>query len=201
MKTDWRGIDTSTTPVDPTLGTGVTQTNTTMRISGELARRHGFLNTSIARRAGAVYNIIGATPPYGSYVFVGWDNGTSITVNGDGPIPPPPWNPPKRRRPRGDRDVCTIWGPFVDSGTDSGTLNAIFNLPADSCPGQFFFSALEGGGSGGSGAGGDYGYSIDVNDSSLANIPAGTLVLDYTVTASCLGGLIPGSWSVSATTP
>jgi hypothetical protein len=88
-------------------------------------------------------------------------------------------------------------------------------LPADSCPGQFFFSALEGGGSGGSGADGDYGYSIDVladgvpilttgclvNDSALANIPAGTLVLDYTVTASCLGGLIPGTWSVSATSP
>lgn len=218
----WLGIRRKSSPVDDALGVSEYQANTHLRVQGQASRRPGMLSTSIAKQAGPIYEIMGASG-LGSN-FLTFDTGgdadgfTQAGGGGNDPWPPPP-QPPKKRKPVGERQgACIVWGPLSDTGTDnSGTWT--FTLPPDSCPGTLLVGAAEaGGGSGGSGsggAGGDYGYSFDVlangvpilstgclvNDGAFAAIPAGTTSLQYTVTASCVGGLVPGTWSILATSP
>lgn len=210
----WRGIRYDTTPVDDTPNTSELQYNTHFRVANELRRRVGYQNTSIAKQTGAILGIVSSNGVSGN--FLTFDLGGSeqgFSTGGGGGIdvlqPQPPG--PKKRRPKGDRGTCTIWGPFGDSGSASaGPLT--FTLPASSCPGTVIFTSTEGGGSGG---GSDYGYSAVitadgvpilttgclVNSGAGGVIPAGTLSVGYTVTAGCAGGSTPGSWLIQVTTP
>lgn len=212
----WLGIIRDTTDVDPRPGVSHVQFNTRMQVANELQRRWGYLSSAIAKQSGPILGIASANGANGN--FVTFDLGASTQgFTGTGStgidvLPPQPPGP-KKRKPKGDRGTCTIWGPFSDGGTAG--VSSTFMLPAGSCPGTVHFTSAEAGGSGGSGGGSDYGYSVTVladgvailtsgcvvNDGSTGVIPAGALVLSYTVTAGCAGGAIPGSWSISATTP
>ncbi len=210
MTITYKGIRRKTTDVLEDYGQAHYLQNVRLKRVGEIGRRAGLGKSTMAQLAGPVQFMIGG---WSNESFI--VNGTGGNVSGQedpraywmaGNVPPPPPPPPP---PPG----CTIWGPLSDGGTDnSGTWT--FTLPAGSCPGTLIVTATEGGGSG-SGAGGDYGYSFDVtadgvailntgclvNDGAAAAIPAGTLAVAYTVTASCVGGLIPGTWTISATSP
>jgi hypothetical protein len=212
MTIEYKGIRRKTTDVLSDYSQAHYLQNARLKRIGEMGRRAGLGKSTMAQLAGPVQFMIGGWN-YEPFIVNG--TGGDVTGNSDplvfwtiARVPPPPPPPPP---PPG----CTLWGPFGDNGTDnSGTWT--FTLPAGSCPGTFIVTAIEGGGSsGGSGASGDYGYSFDVtadgvpilntaclvNDGAAAVIPAGTISLQYIVTASCVGGLIPGTWSVSATSP
>lgn len=211
----WFGMSSKTSAVDSTVGLSAEQTNTRMRIEGELQRRYGMLSTLIARQAGPIRNIVSAYPAGGNYLTfdVEAPGGGGNEVSGQPPTPPP-WRPPKRRKPIiQPPTMCTLWGPFSDTG-EATPLTVTYNLPADSCAGTLTMTGIE---DPSRARGDDYGYSFTVdfdgvnagasgclvNSSSFLAIPPGVLVVDVHVQPQCVFplGSQHGTWEVTVTSP
>lgn len=209
----WRGVTAKSSPVDDTPGVSEYQQNTRMRIEGELQRRWGMMSSAIAKQAGPIYNIASGSPASGNLITFGVFNaaGPSASVNGFGPPPVPPWQPPKRRKPIvPPPGSCTIWGPFSDAGTTGATNSYV--LPAGSCSGTVSVSGME---SADRSRTDNYGYSFTVtadavlilssgcliNSGAFIAIPPGALAISVVVTAGCAAGSLVGSWSISVTSP
>lgn len=206
--TRWKGISSDTTDVDDTPGVSVSQYNTRMQTEGELQRRYGFQNTTMAKRAGRILNIISAIPTHGSFIFTGGLNGagTSVTVDGEDFIPFPP-RPPKKPKPPPPQppDVCEDWGPFNETGTLTDIK--IFTLPRNSCAGTITMTGIEDVARRTS-----YGYSFEIayeaivvhnsacllDDAEVFAIPAGTRSIVISITGGCFdaGGDV-GEWQLS----
>lgn len=209
----WAGINRRLSPVAEVPGVSEYQQNTRMRVAGELQRRWGFQSTSIAKQAGAILNIASAYPAGGNYLT--FDVAQSVGANGGtlggiGPIPPPPVQPPRRRRPGVTvaPGFCITWGPVTNSGTTTTTDG--FSIVPNSCAGTLVVVATES-----ERRSSSYGYQFTVtanavpilttgclvNAGTSAVIPAGTTTIAYTVTGGCAGGSTEGDWSMTFTCP
>lgn len=136
----WRGMLSGTTPVDDTPGVSIYQENTRMRVKGELQRRWGMQNTTIAKQSGPIYGIVGAQPANGNMltfdVYVAGGGG-SATIGGFGPPPDPPVDGRKRRKPGGV--VAGPLAPWTIPPTVPG--GGVVNLPALAKAGTISFVA------------------------------------------------------------
>lgn len=101
---DWRGINQHSTPVDNRRGVAIEQYNATLQVKGELRRRPGMANSSIATQAGAIINIASAAPSHGNFLtFQVADeiHGYGVAHGPNGVLPEPAWDKPKWKRPTG----------------------------------------------------------------------------------------------------
>ena len=201
----WSGIRSDVTDVATDFGVTSYQFNTYMAVAGELQRRPGFQNTTIAKQSGPIRYIMGAVPTNNPFVVFDVLAAGVINVIGNAP-PPIPRQPPRKRRP--GAAVCTRYSRAA-AGTIGAAIN--FTLPANTCSGTIAVVGTESP----SRIGADYGYTFTlfadgapllatgclVNAGAGGSILAGTLLITGTVTGGCAGGVTAGSWSLTATSP